>query len=542
MDQVTLKRGRGTVTLVKSSDLIAIRPVDEANFATALSMAPTGALPAGAGATLGGMQLARVAGDKAGMESALDRLRDHALVQAGSHVYHSGGDEAPVVPTGKITLRFTPDTTPAQRQAVLDENHLETVSSSIRRDAAGKDVETWIVRVTPTSPNPLKVAEKLQQQNDLIALAEPDLATPGRLFAFELPPDEWLHEQWHLKNDGVQLGLKAGADARVVRAWQRAQSLGSPHCVVAVIDDGFDLTHPDLSGDAKIIAPWDFESGTPDPTPRRFTADPRQADWHGTACAAVAIGNAGGGKIVGAAPDCGFMPVRWNGSIDDASIGQLFAYVAKNGAWVVNCSWGAAGDTFYLSTIMDEAIADCARQGRGGLGCVVVFAAGNSNLDIDDPVGGSVNGFATHPDVIAVAASNSQDKSSNYSNFGDRILVCAPSSGLGGRGIVTADVRGTWQDGDITRDAGFEAGDYTRSFGGTSSAAPLVAGIAALLLSAQPQATAAQIGEIIKSAARRIGPGSDYDANGHSIHYGYGCIDADSAVQAVLGQNISTAA
>jgi hypothetical protein len=325
-----------------------------------------------------------------------------------------------------------------------------------------------------------------------------------------------------------------GADARVVAAWQRAQSLGSPACVVAVIDDGFDLTHPDLSGTSKVVAPWDFTTNTDNPSPRSFNPDPRRGDYHGTACAGVAIGNLNGGGIIGAAPNCRFMPVRWNSSIDDDTIKRQFQYVAAQGAWVVSCSWGVAADEFYLSTEMDEAIAECATQGRNGLGCVIVFAAGNSNHDINDPAGGTVDGFATHPDVIAVAACNSRDEKSNYSNFGREISICAPSSGTGGRKVLTSDVRGTFQFQGVTYEAGYEAGDYTRTFGGTSSATPLVAGICALLLSINPSLTARQVREILESTARRIGPPNSYDANGHSIIFGHGCIDADAAVQKAL--------
>jgi subtilisin family serine protease len=538
MDTVTLKRGRGTVKLVKSEDLIAIRPTSQAEVAEVLAAAPTEMAQVDTGTSLGGFQIVKVKSTKDKMEKTLNELRGHYLVDAGTHVYHTANSAAPIVPTGKITLRFTPESTDDQRQRILDENHLEIVDSTIKQTPDGSKVETYTVRTTPDAPNPLKVAEKLQQSDDIVALAEPDLATPGKLFAFQLPADTLLKEQWHLKNDGIQfgtsLGLKAGADARVVAAWRRAQSLGSPACIVAVIDDGFDLTHPDLSGPSKVVAPWDFTSNSDNPAPRMFHPDPRRGDYHGTACAGVAIGNVNGGGITGAAPNCRFMPVRWNSSIDDDTIKRQFAYVASQGAWVVSCSWGAAAAAFTLSTVMDEAITECATQGRNGLGCVIVFAAGNSNHDINDPEGGTVDGFATHPDVIAVAACNSRDQKSNYSNFGKEISICAPSSGSGGLGILTSDVRGTFQYQGVTYEAGYAAGDYTKSFGGTSSATPLVAGICALLLSVNPALTAKQVKEILESTTRKIGNPDSYDDNGHSIYFGFGCVNADAAVQKAL--------
>ena len=535
MDTVTLKRGRGAVNLVKSDELIAIRPASHTEVAEVLAAVPGAVVPVFIGASIGGFEIVKVHATKAQMEETLDKLRSHYLVDAGTHVYHTPRNNAPIVPTGKITLRFTPDSTFDQRQRILDDNHLEIVESLVKRKADGSAVETFTVRTTPDAPNPLKVAEKLQQDGGVVALAEPDLATPGRLMAFQMPADAFIKEQWHLKNDGTQfgssLGLKPGADARVVAAWHRMQSLGSPACVVAVIDDGFDLTHPDLAGNSKVVAPWDFTTNTSDPAPKRFHPDARRGDYHGTACAGVAIGNASGGGIIGAAPGCRFMPVRWNSSISDDTIRRQFAYVASQGAWVVSCSWGVAAEEFYLSTAMDEAIAECATEGRNGLGCVIVFAAGNANHDINDPQSGTVDGFATHPDVIAVAASNSRDQKSNYSNFGKEIAVCAPSSGAGGRGILTSDVRGTFLHQGVTYEAGYEAGDYTRTFGGTSSAAPLVAGICALVLSVNPALTARQVKGILQSTARKIGGPETYDDNGHSIYFGYGCVDADAAVQ-----------
>jgi subtilisin family serine protease len=82
--------------------------------------------------------------------------------------------------------------------------------------------------------------------------------------------------------------------------------LGNPQVVVAVIDDGFDLTHPDLSENGKIVSPKDFTRNSNNPSP-----DPLNKDWHGTACAGVAVGSANNSGIVGAAPNCRLMPVRW---------------------------------------------------------------------------------------------------------------------------------------------------------------------------------------------------------------------------------------
>ena len=378
-------------------------------------------------------------------------------------------------------------------------------------------------------------------------MAEPDLATPGKLSAFTLPADTLLAHQWHLRNTGVlngsTTGLKAGADARVLAAWEAAESLGAPSVIVAVIDDGFDLGHPDLSGSGKVVAPWDFTRNSNDPQPE-FNPnypyfDPEydewQGDWHGTACAGVAVGGANGSGILGAAPACRLMPVRWGPNLATSQVVGWFDYVRLQGAAVVSCSWGAAARVFPLSTQVAEAIARCATEGRDGKGCVVCFAAGNENGDIQAPDGSKLNGFAIHPDVIAVAACTSRDERSNYSNYGDAIAVCAPSSGAGGYGIVTSDVMGTFSRNGQQYESGYSPGAFTASFGGTSSATPLVAGICGLLLTIDPSLTAVQVKSLIQDTARKIGPANSYNANGHSRQFGYGCIDAAAAVGNLLG-------
>jgi len=524
-ETVSLKYGGQTISLERSDRLVAVKPRAgmEVSMERAINSIPTARHPkADERLLLGGFQVVELGETAEDANAQLDRLRHDPAVATGSHVYHTSGDGVPFVPTGEVYIEFKSNASPAAKEELFDKYKLEIL------EPRGEDA--LIVKTTPESPNPVKVAEELQKQG-IVELAEPDLATPGRLKSFVLPGDALLAEQWHLKNIGVlrgqTIGLKSGADARVVAAWQAAQTLGSPQVVIAVIDDGFDLAHPDLSGPGTTIHPWDFTRGTDQPTP-----DPRTQDWHGTACAGVALGRANGSGIAGAAPGTTLMPIRWGVDLTDRQIEAWFAYVRDKGAWVVSCSWGAAAANFPLGRRREKAIADCARRGRNGKGCIILFAAGNSNHDINDPRAGTVDGFAIHPDVIAVAASNSRDQRSNYSNFGKEIWVCAPSNGAGGWGILTADVMGSWTYQGVTRPRGYDPGDYTYEFGGTSSACPLAAGVCALILSCNPDLTAGEVRAILRDTARRIGEG--YGNDGHSIHYGYGCVNAEAAVQAAL--------
>lgn len=519
MDRITLRFGERPLTLTKSNQLIGIKP--EAGVDRRLVSELTANVPvAGAGiGTLGGFEVLNVSAADGPMEAALESLRSNPAVSVGTHIYHTSDDAVPFVPTGKLYVEWGEEASAEAVQAAFDRLHLEIVE--IKGDRAA------VLQVTPDSPNPVKAAAELQK-SAAITIAEPDLATPGRLTGFAIPTDSRLIDQWHLRNTGfhrgTSMGFRAGADARVVEAWEALESLGSPNVVVAVIDDGFDLAHPDLTGEWKVVAPKDFTRNSASPLP-----DPLQEDWHGTACAGVALGSANGTGIVGAAPCCRLMPVRWGRSLTSSSIEAWFDYVREQGAWVVSCSWSAQARYFALPTLASRAIARCAREGRGGLGTVICFAAGNENRDIDDAATGSLNGFATHPDVIAVAACNSRDERSNYSNFGKGIWVCAPSSGSGGWRITTADVMGQYRRGEQTFEAGYSIGAYTDDFGGTSSACPLVAGICALLLSARPELTGAEVRDIIRRTARRVGESTAYDEKGHSPRFGYGCVNAAAA-------------
>lgn len=529
MDSVTLKRGNSKIELVKSDDLVGLRLTNSGNLATALPSLNKNLHWFDTNEKLGGFHLINFRGPM-DTNSALDQIREHEMVDTGSHVYHTPNSQAPIIPTGKLTLRFANNATDDEKQTVLDQYKLKILDSRVKDVAPGQRQETYIVSVTPQSMNPLKVAAELQQ-NKSISIAEPDLSTPGKLAQFALPTDTFFKEEWHLQNSGTQfgsnLGLKVGADARVVQAWQKMQSLGSTDCILAIIDDGFDLDHPDLAGSGKIVAPWDFQTNSADPLPKYMT--PFNGDYHGTACAGIAISNANGIGTVGVAPACRWMPIRWGSNIDDSSVEAWFGYVTRNGAWVVNCSWGASPASYPLSTLQSEAIEDCARNGRNGLGCVVIFAAGNSNTDVNDSAKNSVNGFAAHSDVIAVAASTSRDERANYSNYGKEIAVCAPADGQGGRGLLTTDVRGKFLFQGIEYAAGYDAGDYTKMFGGTSGAAPLVAGVCALMLSYNATLTAEQVKKILQATCRPIGPASDYQ-NGHSNYFGYGCVNAEAAI------------
>lgn len=539
MEQFAIQYGGSILTLSKSTNLVAVRArVGGENKVNSAVEHCDGVCT---GQVFRGFQVADLSGSSNSLEANLDTLRRDSSIDVGTHVFHTSADGVPFVPTGELYVEFSHKATGRECQKLIDTYALDVLET--------RGAKTAVLRVTRHSPNPLKVAMALQESGK-VDIAEPELSTPAQLFNFVLPSDTKLDRQWHLKNKGTlngsTLGLKTGADARVIDAWERAKTLGDRNVIVAVIDDGFDLKHPDLSGPGKVVAPWDFSRNNNNPEPGDNPQwNPNsgiwQGDWHGTACAGVAVGAADGSGIVGSAPNCRFMPIRWGVNLSDQQIENWFAHATDQGASVVSCSWGAAARVFRLSTRVTRAIHDCATLGRSGLGCAVVFAAGNDDSDVNDPQnsnnhpnGAYYNGFAQHPDVITVAACNSRDEKSNYSNYGEAISICAPSSGAGGHGVLTSDVMGTFIRGGRTIEAGYSPGAFTSSFGGTSSSTPLVAGIAALILSLKPSMKAAEVKSLLQDTARKIGPASSYDSNGHSKTFGFGCVNADEAIKNLL--------
>jgi hypothetical protein len=510
MSKLTIQSGKGEITLRKSQSLVGLKTTETREADEQADYTEKEVLK-----NLGGFNIVKLNTEGATVDDKLDEVRSREEVEVGTHVYYAEGSNRPLVATGEIYIVFAAGVSEDEQRTVLAEYSLQLVE---RRAA-----DRVIARVTPASPNPFKVAMALQQVS-LVKLAEPDIDTPLTEYEFVAPSDDLLGHEWHLLNNGfvadTNYRLKKGADAKVVDAWKRLGNMGSTSITIAVIDNGFDTTHPDLR--QKVVKPYDLWSQSTE-LPQgdsRFT--------HGTPCASVALAASNGAGIVGSSPNSRFMPLNGT-SFSDRATEQMFDYCIKNGADVISCSWGTTDPTFRLNTLKEEAIARAARQGRNGKGCVIVFAAGNEDLEY-------VNYYAAHPDVIAVSASTSQDQHASYANRGREVWVCAPSNGdwpiLAARAWWDEGLSGEAGNYKFWRD-GRSRGQYYKHFGGTSSATPLVAGICALILSANPDLKASEVKEILQKTADKIGDPSEY-TNGHSLRFGYGRINADKAVAEAL--------
>ncbi len=517
--QIDIRLGGSTTTFSRSDVLVALKP--EPGRARSFEAEVNSIELRGRGArrgTVGSYDIVELPGTPAKRRAARDDLGRMMSMQRQVAVYHTSDDGVPFVATGTIYMSFKPATGQAEVQRVLQRHGLVVLKA-----------EHGGFITVGTRADPIEASAALQA-DAAVAVAEPDLVTPRQPANIMLAEDRLFGRHWHLNNtgrhEGQSCGLKAGADARVVQAWYALGSLGSDSVVIGIADDGFDFAHPDLGG--KAVLAWDFERNSPDVGPADAAAGNR--DWHGTACAGVAAGRADAGDIVGAAPYARIMPARMGPDIDTEGLARIFDYMRVNGAWVVNCSWGPKAARYPVGRRVSNAISRCVREGRGGLGTPVLFAAGNRNASINDE--SHFNGLAAHPDVIAVSSSTSLDQRSDTSNYGAEIALCAPSSGGGGWNIMTSDVTRSRTDAAGTARPRSGGSRYHEHFGGTSSACALVAGVCALVLSAAPLLSAAGLRDILERTARRIGDAASYDAKGHSIHFGFGCVDAAAAVAA----------
>jgi subtilisin family serine protease len=458
------------------------------------------------------------------MDAKLDKLRALKEVQMGSHVYYVNDEkDVPFIPTGRIYIEFLSDTDTTKHYAVFEKWHL-TVLEVVFPGA-------YRVQVTPDSPNPIKCVMALQKLKG-VQIAEPEFATIPVECDFDVPRGSFSLTQWHLENTGSSIPIvdipnaifgtshfRKGADAKVNAAWRFMNSLGSKNIKIAVIDTGFDVEHPMLYGDGtKIRAPYNARERSSDASPYFTYADGTMGVYsHGTSCAAVAAGYLQNG-IIGAAPNAKIIPIRLD-VLSDEAIKNAFEHAFLNGADVISCSLGYPKPV-PLSTYITNYLRHVALNGRNGKGISMFFAAGNAN-PASNNVPRQISDFAAHPSSCCITASNSLDESSTYSFYGPNALICAPTNGNDGVGITTAHVELLGGGLDHT---------YTSGFGGTSSATPLVAGVAALMLSVNPNLTASEIKNILRNNADKINTG--YDSSGHSAYLGYGRINALKAVKA----------
>lgn len=327
-----------------------------------------------------------------------------------------------------------------------------------------------------------------------------EAAEPEFVNGFRLLSDPLYSEQWALKNTGQNEGVPR-IDINIEEAWSITKGNDSIH--VAIFDGGI-YNHSDLDG--RISDYFDPIYGN------RYIV----YDSHGTLCAGIVAAQHNDIGIKGIAPNTKLVSLSHPfGSDQDYTEDFVDGF---NWAWqygksdIISCSWYS----LYESTILDNAIESALINGREGRGCVIVFSSGNDDENMVTYPGNS------HPDIIVVGAvsNNGERMSDEYdwgSNYGQELDVVAPG----------VDIKTTNWYGGYIEDSG------------TSFACPHVSGLAALILSVNPNLANVEVNDIIESTARKLHPTRyQYETtakryNGAwNVEMGYGLIDATAAVKA----------
>ncbi len=275
-------------------------------------------------------------------------------------------------------------------------------------------------------------------------------------------------------------------------AWDVVRG-SSGDVIVAIVDGGTDVDHPDLvanlwnnedeipgngidddnNGFTDDVNGWNFATGSPDPT--GLSATPSSAE-HGTITAGLACAvtdNAIG--IAGTSWNAKLMPLNAVDPSEDGVVKfgyEAIIYAARNGANVLNLSWGRSGPPSRFEQEIIEFAAD-------SMGVAIVASAGNENAFRD-------NWPAAYPYVISVASTNPSDSKSTFSTFGNSIDISAP-----GEGMVSTRHNGQF-------------GQLPFGTRGTSFSAPLVAGVIALVRTQHPEWSGIQAAEQVRTSAQNI--------------------------------------
>ena len=325
-----------------------------------------------------------------------------------------------------------------------------------------------------------------------------------------IPDDPLIPDQWHLINTG-QDGNSMGVDLNVTAAWDRYNGSG---VMIRIVDDGLDILHEDLQPNFDASTSYDYCDNDEDPSPVA------SGDNHGTAVAGVAAGMGDNG--------IGIAGVAWGASHNHARFLCGGAAVPALSDFnqdidIYHNSWGYSGAGFASlgpssAAMLESGVYD----GRSSLGSIFTFSAGNE-YTTDENV--NQKGFQKSRYTIAIGAITYSGVQSWYSSIGAPVLVVGPSNG-GSLGITTADRTGS---------VGYSSTNYTNSFGGTSSSGPKVAGLAGLILEAEPTLTWRDMQAIlVHSSTPNDLNHENWSVNGAGLpvshYYGFGMVDATAAV------------
>ena len=370
----------------------------------------------------------------------------------------SSQDETPFPPyrPGQVLVKFRTETPQQDRTQALGDHDLPLLEEL---------PDLHVQRVSAPEGQEHLVVEALQQ-DPRVEYAELDYVVHATI----VPDDPDLYLQWGLSK------------IQAPTAWD--ETTGSSDLVIAIVDTGVDLNHPDLND--KIVPGWDFVNDD---------NSPQDDHGHGTHVAGIAAAETNNARgVAGVSWGARIMPIkvlRYDGDGYYSDVAQGVLYACNHGAQIINLSLGGTNPSSTLKNALEQAYAD---------GCIIVAAAGNSGQDeIDYP--------ARYAEAIAVAATDQVDDHAPFSDTGPQIEVAAP-----GVGIYST----LWTPSSHTYGVKH----------GTSMSTPHVSGLAALIWTLCPQLTNTEARSVISGTAKDLG------APGWDPKFGFGRIDAQKAVQA----------
>ncbi len=405
-------------------------------------------------------------------------LRNNPATREIGPVYYDPEFKRTVVCSDRILLRVS---RPEILQEVLKTYPVELLEGM-------KLSRTYALK---TRMGTLEIANRIAQHPG-VEWAEPEFL--GQIEPTRIPNDPMFPEAWHLNGNGGR-GLMASL------AWDIGW--GDEKIVVGIFDDGGDSKgHPDLR-----LSPSGMNWTTTPYSKPPWTIS--SAAHHGTACAG-AVGAIGDNNIgvVGVAPGVTILPMKItnypeSGFAWDRSMADAILYAADS------AQVGSISVIGFESNYIRDAIKEAAINGRKGKGFLFFTSSGNGGLS-------TITTPSLYEYSICVGASTYMDLKASYSQWGDTgktVEFLAPS------GIPTTYLDATGPT-------------YYTGFGGTSAATPVAAGVAALILSTNPDLTRTQVLDIMRSTCDKIGDVT-YDAKGFNRQCGYGRLNAFSALKKV---------
>lgn len=400
---------------------------------------------------------------------------------------------------GEMIVQFKPNIPQTELNRIFSEYNLTVIEDSEFL------YNNFVLKIAQgNESNFFEIVNSLQMLNET-EYAEPNFLIQNLLLA----NDPLFPQQWGMHNTGQNNGTP-DADVDGLETWNYITK-GDSSLIIGILDTGVDFAHPDLA--ANLLPGFNAtNNGSTPPIDQ-------PADGHGTATSgiAAAIGDNFEG-IHGMAANCKIMPLKIFYPFVESATANAINFAWQNGADVLSNSWGGTA----ASNALEAAFNQAKQNGRNGLGCVILASSGNNN----NPNNHYPSGYASTISVGSMSpcyerkSPASCDNVTNWgSSYGNQLNVVVPGTLI--------------QTTDITGGGGYAAGNYTATFGGTSSACPLAAGIAACLLSVDTTLTSDEVQVLIETTCEKVGNYSynETKANGSwDFEMGYGLVNAYEAV------------